>query len=303
MILTDQQKEVKSVLDYILYKIQMPHITFDTVVSWLDRLWIPAIEVLAGVLIGQFVKRTFVKASKKAPDPGVMTFLGSASDIVILAFFCILAVENLGVKLTSIVTIVSALGLGISLALKENMSNVAGGIQILVTKPFSVGDYISISDHKGIVTAIELMFTTITTNHNKVVVVPNSLLVTDILVNYSRMSDRKLTVHIPISLPNDLSSVMKQTASVLKEAKLKIRETDPKVCIEEFEQGYANMMIECTVAPEDYEDIRNQINTLLANRLTVFNPPETPEEVELMNPPVSSSAGPLKPEKENSTEQ
>lgn len=254
---------------------------------WVDRLWIPVLEIVLGIMIGQFIKKMILKAAKKAPDPGVLTFFASAADIVILAFFLILAVENLGVKLTSIVTIVSAAGLGISLALKENMSNVAGGIQILVTKPFSVGDFISISEHKGTVSAIELMFTTILTEHNKVVVVPNSLLVTDILVNYSRMPDRKLTVKIPVSLPNPLPQIMDQAKSTLKEAKLDIKESEPNVFYEGFEQGYAVLVIEGTVKPEAYESIHDQISTLMALKLSVFNP--SPAEVEIIKDPQNSS--------------
>lgn len=276
-----------------LFKLNSPETTIDFIITWAEKLWIPILEILAGVIIGKMLKKIILKGVSKAPDPGLLTFMASASDIIVLAFFSIIAVESLGVKLTSIVTLVSALGLGISLALKENMSNVAGGMQILITKPFSIGDFISISEHKGTVSAIELMFTTLTTRHNKVVIVPYSLLVTDILINYSRMPDRKVTVQVPIAIPNDLSLILESSKKIIHEADLRLID-DPTVCYEEFVQGYAVLMVEGTVRPEDYEETKHQIATLIASKLNAFNPSTSPSKIEIVDEDDNQTSGSLK---------
>lgn len=243
-------------------------------VAHLDKLWIPFAEVAFGLVAGPLVKKWILRLSSKSLDKGAMTFLGSAANVVIILVCFILAVESLGVKLSSIVTLVSALGLGISLALKGNMANVAGGLQILVTKPFQVGDYIKISGHKGVVTAIELMFTTLKTDNNKEVVIPNNLLVTDLLTNFSKEPIRRIVIPFPVAVPADPEAIKKNALALIAEEPL--LEKDPPVTIQtgSFSEGYINFEIIGYVKWQNYEACHYSLCTRLSDGLDAYHPKE-----------------------------
>ncbi|UNT92468.1 mechanosensitive ion channel family protein [Allobaculum sp. Allo2] len=186
-------------------------------IHFLQTAWIPIVEVTAGILIGPRVKKMIVKAADKSQDKGLMTFLGSTANIAIIALSFIMAAEALGIKVSSIVSLVSALGLGVALALKGNMANVAGGIQILVTKPFKIGDYIQVAGHRGYVTTIELMFTTIRTDNQKEAVIPNATIVEDTITNYTKYPYVRVKVPFSVAVGNDMTKIRTEALELMKQ--------------------------------------------------------------------------------------
>lgn len=235
-----------------------------------DKLWIPIVEVIAGIVIGPYIKKLILKMSKKSLDKGAMTFLASAANVVIIVSAFIIAAEQLGMKLNSIVSLLSALGLGISLALKGNMANVAGGLQILITKPFKVGDYIRISNHKGIVTTIELMFTTIRTDNGKEVVIPNNLLVTDMLTNYSKEPSRRISIQFPVPVPADLETIEKQALEIASKNEYLLKDPQPSVTVQGFAEGYINMLLIGYVDWQNYEKCHYSICHEMAENMDFY---------------------------------
>ena len=131
--------------------------------EWLIRIGTTLLIVAAGFILGPVLKKGIIKLSKNASDKGALTFIGSAVSLLTKIAGIIIALSQLGVNTNVIVGAFSAAGLGISLALKDNMANVAGGMQILFTRPFMVGDYISVENKEGTVVRIELMFTVVKT--------------------------------------------------------------------------------------------------------------------------------------------
>lgn len=252
------------------------HVLWEHLVPFLEKAWIPVIEIAAGFVIGPLVKRMFMHAAKNAPDQGTMTFIGSFSSILIIVIAFIIAFEQLGVRMTSIVALISALGLGISLALKSNMANVAGGIQILLTKPFIIGDYIEISDHKGKVTSIQLMYTTLQTNNNKTVIVPNNELVTSLLTNYTRSPVQRLKLLVPIELPNDIEKVCEEVASIVAADPRIFKDPPMEVRVAKIGEGYASVCVLAAVEWKDYEACRYDLYYSISAKLSVFQKPDKP---------------------------
>lgn len=243
-----------------------------------DRLWIPIVEVIAGILIGPYVKKLILKMSKKSLDKGAMTFLASTANVVIIASAFVIAAEQLGMKLNSIVSLISALGLGISLALKGNMANVAGGLQILITKPFKVGDYIKISTHKGVVTTIELMFTTIRTDNGKEVVIPNNLLVTDMLTNYSKQPNRRISIMFPVPVPAHVEDIEKQALQIAQKNEFLLKDPAPSVTVQGFAEGYINMLLIGYVEWQNYEKCHYSICHEMAQNMDFYQIHEEAKE-------------------------
>ncbi len=207
-------------------------INWDAIVhnSFLIKLLAAIVELFIGWTLGPFVKNQIMKLHNrnKKVDEGVLTFTGSFVNIFIRIIAMIIALAQIGVDMSVAVGAFSALGLGISLALKENMANVASGMQILVTKPFQVGDYIACNDKEGTVTAIELMFTTLQTYDNQLVVVPNAILISNPVTNYTKFPTRRILFAVPVSVQSDydefrtsLQTLMERQAGVLQDPKPK----------------------------------------------------------------------------------
>lgn len=253
-------------------------------IHFLQTAWIPIVEVTAGILIGPRVKKMIVKAADKSQDKGLMTFLGSTANIAIIALSFIMAAEALGIKVSSIVSLVSALGLGVALALKGNMANVAGGIQILVTKPFKIGDYIQVAGHRGYVTTIELMFTTIRTDNQKEAVIPNATIVEDTITNYTKYPYVRVKVPFSVAVGNDMTKIRTEALELMKQNPLLEKSQPCYITVREISSGYVTMEAIGYVQVKDHELCRHQLAETFALNLSIYQPqPASIEEVELVH--------------------
>ena len=146
--------------------------------------------------------------SKKV-DTGAITFFNSLLKVLLRIIVCITAIGQF-MDVTSIIAAVGAAGVTAGLALKDNLSNVASGAQIIFTHPFHVGDYLSVDGKQGVegtVKKIEIMFTTLATFDNKEIVIPNSSLTISTITNYTAMETRRLDLTYSISYSQDISQV------------------------------------------------------------------------------------------------
>ena len=155
-------------------------------------------------LIGFLLKLLDKFLAKTSIDVGVAKFLSSAAGTCMYAILIFMIVGQLGVNTASIVTVMGAAGLAISMSLQGSLANVAGGILILLMKPFRVGDYVMTSFGDGTVQAIGLVYTTITTVDNRVLTIPNGTLANSAVTDASMMPERRLDISVGISYDSDI---------------------------------------------------------------------------------------------------
>ena len=155
-------------------------------------------------LIGFLLKLLDKFLAKTSIDVGVAKFLSSATRTCMYAILIFMIVGQLGVNTASIVTVMGAAGLAISMSLQGSLANVAGGILILLMKPFRVGDYVMTSFGDGTVQAIGLVYTTITTVDNRVLTIPNGTLANSAVTDASMMPERRLDISVGISYDSDI---------------------------------------------------------------------------------------------------
>ncbi len=200
--------------------------------SYLVKVIAAIIEVIISFFLGPFVKRQIMRLhNQKGVDEGVLTFTGSLANTAIRFIGFIIALGQLGVDMSVVVGAFSAVGLGVSLALKENMSNVASGMQILITKPFKVGDYIACDGLEGTVTAIEIMFTTLKTVDNQQVVIPNAILISQSVVNYSLYPTRRINIIVPISCLDDYEGFRLKAQDIMEAQSGVLADPVPKTVV------------------------------------------------------------------------
>ena len=133
--------------------------------------------------------RVFDRSERLAP---FRTYLRSTLRVVLYILLTLAILGSVGVEITSFVALLSVAGLAVSLSLQNTLSNVAGGVMLLVSKPFIVGDYVACDGIEGTVRAVDLAYTTFTTIDNKEIFVPNSQIVSAKIVNYNTLGRRRV---------------------------------------------------------------------------------------------------------------
>ena len=237
--------------------------------SYLVKVIAAVVEMVIGFFLGPFVKRQIMRLhNQKGVDEGVLTFTGSLANTAIRFTGFIIALGQLGVDMSVIVGAFSAVGLGVSLALKENMSNVASGMQILITKPFKVGDYIACDGLEGTVTAIEIMFTTLKTVDNQQAVIPNAILISQSVVNYSLYPTRRINIIVPISPLDDYEGFRLKAKDIMDEQSGVLADPAPKTVVGTYTQDGRAIQIKlvCYAQNANYWDtyyaLTNKIEVL-----------------------------------------
>ena len=177
------------------------------------------------------------KAMGKANlDAGVQSFLRSALKIVLFVVLVFIIISYLGIATTGLAALFASAGVTVGLALQGSLSNLAGGVLILILKPFKVGEYISACGEDGTVTSIEILCTKLLTTDNKVVIIPNGALANGNITNYSREEFRRIDFVFGVAYDSDLKLVksLLQQAGERHELTLKDKAHPVTVFISEF---------------------------------------------------------------------
>lgn len=216
---------------------------------------------LAVVFLGWIAIRVILRIERKALershlDEALYLFILKSSRIILWIVLIVSVLPMIGVSPASLVAVLGAGGAAIALALKDSLGNVAGGIIILMNKPFNKGDTIEVGDTIGVVDAIDLLTTRLHTFDNKVVTIPNGTITTSVLTNYSRETMRRVDCTFGISYQADIGKA--------KEILLSIAESCPKAYKEpEFVIGVAShgdnailMDLKVWCSTEDYFDVK-----------------------------------------------
>ncbi len=221
--------------------------------SWGIKLLITVAIVFAGIklikLFGKWIKNS-PKLNKL--DPGLRSFLTSFSNIALYAVLFITAAMILGVPATSFITILASCGVAIGLALQGSLSNFAGGIMILLFKPFKVGDYISASGEEGTVKEISVVYTVIMTNDNKKVTIPNGSLTNSVIENYTCEDMRRVDLQFTTAYDCDIEKTKQVLTKVITSHPMALLTPEPFVRLAEHSDSALTYKVRVWCKTEDY---------------------------------------------------
>lgn len=175
--------------------------------SW--AVWINSLIILlAGLLILKILIMIIKKVlTKSSIDDALHTLIINSVKVAAVIVITVSVLSELGVNTSTFIAVVGAAGAAVALALKDSLANVAGGIIILVTKPFGRGDYVMIDNVEGAVEKIDILNTTLKTADNKVVLIPNSIISNNALINYTRTDARRVDLQVGVSYDADIDLV------------------------------------------------------------------------------------------------
>lgn len=226
-------------------------------VSMLPRLAASVLLFGLGWWLSNVVTRLMRRAVTRAKgDAGVTTFLSSLLNILLKVIISIMAIAQLGVDVTSLIAAIGTAGLAVGLAMKDNMSNVASGAQIVLTGPFHVGDYLSVPAEsvEGTVERIEMMYTTLRTFDNKEVVLPNMKLTSSTIVNYTAMKTRRLDLTYSVSYSTDLDQAKALLTRLCKEEEKIEKDPVPLIAVGEYGDSSIAIVVKVWCKIENYWD-------------------------------------------------
>lgn len=226
-------------------------------VSMLPRLAASVLLFGLGWWLSNVVTRLMRRAVTRAKgDAGVTTFLSSLLNILLKVIISIMAIAQLGVDVTSLIAAIGTAGLAVGLAMKDNMSNVASGAQIVLTGPFHVGDYLSVPAEsvEGMVERIEMMYTTLRTFDNKEVVLPNMKLTSSTIVNYTAMKTRRLDLTYSVSYSTDLDQAKALLTRLCEEEEKIEKDPVPLIAVGEYGDSSIAIVVKVWCKIENYWD-------------------------------------------------
>ena len=234
----------------------------------LNELWVNAgiklIYVIVILIVGGRLIKLATKLITKSKvfkklDKSVASFLLSFIKVTLNVILLITIAGIIGIPSTSIITLLGSVGIAIGLAMQGGLSNIAGGLIILIFKPFKVGDFIDTHTDSGTVKSINLFYTTLTVIDNRTVSIPNGVLANSAVVNYSNEKERRLDIILDISYNNKIDDVKKSINSVLSKEKRIIKDKDVFVRLTNYKDSSIEYTIRVWVLKEDYWDTRFDI--------------------------------------------
>lgn len=208
-------------------------------------------------LVNRLVKRVLLK---RDIDPSVKTFVGSLVNVVLTVLLIISVVGALGVQTTSFAALLASAGVAIGMALSGNLANFAGGLIILLFKPFKVGDYVEAQGTGGTVREIQIFHTILATPDNKMVYIPNGSLSSGTVTNFSRQSTRRVDWTFGVDYGEDYTHVRQVIESVLARDSRILADPAPFIALSALADSSVNFVVRVWVESANYWDVYFDIN-------------------------------------------
>lgn len=211
------------------------------------RVLLALVVFLIGVQLIKLVRRIMRKAfARKNVDVGVSRFLDSLVKAVLYILLLFMIASSFGLDATSVVALVGSAGVAIGLAVQGSLSNFAGGVLILLLKPFKIGDYIrDAAGNEGTVEEVQLFYTRLVTPDRHIVIVPNGTLANSNILNMSTTEDRRLDLKIGISYEADIRRAREALMAVMSADQGVLQEQEKQVFVEELADSSVVLCMRC----------------------------------------------------------
>ncbi|WP_138475667.1 mechanosensitive ion channel family protein [Dyadobacter bucti] len=245
---------------------------YDKAYSWiLDKG--PSLLLGVGVLlIGFWLIKILAKwmnghLFKKEVDPSLTPFLLSLTVVVLRILLIVSAMQIIGIQMTIFAALIGAIGVAAGLALSGTLQNFTSGILILLLKPFQAGDNILAQGQEGTVTAIKIFHTIVTTFDNRMVIIPNSKLSNEVIINTSGLGTRRLDIELKFNNSIDFETVRNTMAPIIENAADAARAYENRIGISSLEPDGYKVMINVWVDAHGFVDTKMKIQQKIMEAL------------------------------------
>lgn len=232
--------------------------TLQHLITMLTEYGLNVAGALAILIIGWSLSKWAERMTRKALsrssriDLTLTGFLSSMVKYLVLVFTVIAVLNQFGVQTASLIAVLGAAGLAIGLAMQGTLSNIAAGVMLLVFRPFKIGDYVEVSGQSGTVNSINLFVTELTTPDNKQIIVPNSNIWGQSVVNYSYHATRRLDLEIGISYGDDIDQAIRVVNEMLDAESRALKDPAPMIAVANLGASSVDLTIRVWVNAGDY---------------------------------------------------
>lgn len=217
------------------------------------KLLLAILVLIVGMwIIKNVLKRMNKTFEKRNVDPSLRPFLVSVLSVLLKALLLISVMTMIGIAMTSFVAILAAAGLAIGMALSGTLQNFAGGVMILLFKPFKVGDLIESQGHAGVVKEIQIFHTILETPDGRTIILPNAPVSNDALVNKSTRPERRVDISVGIGYADDIDKARKVIQAVVDKDERILKEPATDILVSELGDSSVNFAIRMWVKSADY---------------------------------------------------
>lgn len=225
--------------------------------------------IIGRLVIGLINKVVRKVLNKRDIDPSVKTFFGSLINVVLTILLIISVVGALGVQTTSFAALLASAGVAVGMALSGNLSNFAGGLIILLFKPYKVGDYIEAQNVGGTVREIQIFHTMLSTADNKIIYIPNGSLSSGVVTNFSHQVNRRVDWTFGVEYGSDFEKVKHVIEYVLaKDPRILSEPAEPFIALTALADSSVNIVVRVWVKSPDYWGVYFDVNQAI---YTTFN--------------------------------
>ncbi|EGJ70862.1 MscS Mechanosensitive ion channel [Bacteroides coprosuis DSM 18011] len=226
-----------------------------------EKILIAILVLVVGKFLISLIKR-LVRGflNKRKVEPGVKSFLMSLVNILLLTLLIVSVVSALGINTTSFAALIASAGVAIGMALSGNLQNFAGGVIVLLFKPFRVGDFIDCQGVSGTVREIQIFHTVITTPDNKEIFIPNGSLSSGVITNVNSQSTRRVQWVIGVEYGENYLEVEAAIRDILASDERILKSPEPFVALNELADSSVNFVVRGWVVTSDYWGVYFETN-------------------------------------------
>ena len=218
------------------------------------KIFLALLIYMVGRLVTRWILRIMDRTfERRDVETSLRSFLRSVVKAVMTILVILASVQTLGINTTSFLAIFASAGLAVGMALSGTLQNFAGGVILLLLRPYRVGDYITAQGQSGTVKNIGLFSTQLSTGDNRIIYVPNSAISTDIVDNYSQATKRRVDWNISIRYGDDINVAREAILAMLAADKRTLKEpAEPIVAVKELGDSAVILLVRCWTANTDY---------------------------------------------------
>lgn len=224
--------------------------------TWGPKLVLAIVILVVGIIIINSFSRFLRKVMEKLNvDLTLMPFLAGLISTLLKIMLIISVVDIVGVKTTSFVAVLAAAGLAVGLALQGSLANFAGGVLVMIFKPYQVGDYIQAQGEAGTVSSVQMFNTVLKTPDNRKVIIPNGAISSGTITNFSTEETRRMDMVFGIGYDDDLEKAKNVLKEMADADKRLLTDPAPFIAVKELADSSVNLVVRIWCKKEDYWDI------------------------------------------------
>ena len=227
---------------------------YDLVIQYGMKFIIAIVVLILGLIVIRWITKGMIKMMKRGKvNDSLIPFLKSMANILLKIMLIISVMGMVGIQMTSFIAVLGAAGLAVGLSLQGTLQNFAGGVMILLFKPYEVGHFIETQGYMGTVKEIQIFTTVLSTPDNRKVIIPNSPIATSSLTNFSAMPTRRIDFSFGIGYSDDIDKSKDILLKMAQNDERVLKEGNPpEVMVEALADSSVNLKLRVWVKSEDY---------------------------------------------------